>query len=55
MVNDQHDAPTALPPAKSLQYPSDKRLDVPQGRSGRGGEEKKSLTLPGIEAWSSSP
>jgi hypothetical protein len=28
---------------------SDRRLGGPQSRSGRGGEEKKSLSLPGLE------
>jgi hypothetical protein len=30
-------------------YPLDRRLGRPQSRSGRGGEEKKSLTLPVLE------
>jgi hypothetical protein len=33
-------APVALPPGKSLRYPLDRRLDWPQSRSGRCGEEK---------------
>jgi hypothetical protein len=37
------------PRGKSPWYPLDMRLDGPQTRSGRGGEEKKSLPLPGIE------
>jgi hypothetical protein len=40
-------APADLPPEKK-RYPSDRRLDGPQSRSGRGGE-KKSQLLPGIE------
>jgi hypothetical protein len=34
---------------KSLWYPLDRRLDGPQNRSGRGGEEKNSQPLPGLE------
>jgi len=34
---------------KSLWYPLDRRLDGPQSRSGRGGEEKNSQPPPGIE------
>jgi hypothetical protein len=37
------------PQGKSLWYPLDRRLGGPQSRSGRGGEEKISQTLPGIE------
>jgi hypothetical protein len=39
----------ALPPRKSLWHPLDRRLGGPQGRSGRGGEEKNSQPPPGIE------
>jgi hypothetical protein len=42
-------APAALPPGKSSWYPLDGRLGEPQSRSGRGGEEKNSEPLPGIE------
>jgi hypothetical protein len=34
---------------KSLWYPLDRRLGGPQCRSGRGGEEKNSWSLPGLE------
>jgi hypothetical protein len=34
---------------KSRWYPLDRRLGGPQSRSGRGGEEKNSQPLPGIE------
>jgi hypothetical protein len=34
---------------KSPWYPLDRRLDGPQSRSGRGGEEKNSQPPPGIE------
>jgi hypothetical protein len=37
------------PQEKSPWYPLDKRLGGPQSRSGRGGEEKNSHLLPGIE------
>jgi hypothetical protein len=37
------------PPGNSTKYPLDRRVGRPENRSGRGGEEKKSLTLPGIE------
>jgi hypothetical protein len=37
------------PQGKSLWYPLDRRLGGPQSRSGRGGEEKNSQPLPGIE------
>jgi len=36
-------------------YPLVRRLGRPQSRCGRGGEEKKSPSLPGIERRSSSP
>jgi hypothetical protein len=37
------------PQGKSPWYPLDRRLCGPQSRSGRGGEEKNSQPLPGIE------
>jgi hypothetical protein len=37
------------PQGKSPSYPLDRRLGGPQGRSGRGGEEKNSQPPPGIE------
>jgi hypothetical protein len=37
------------PQRKSPCYPLDRRLGGPQSRSGRGGEEKNSHPLPGIE------
>jgi hypothetical protein len=37
------------PQGNSLRYPLDRRLDGPQSRSGRGGEEKNSHPLPGLE------
>jgi hypothetical protein len=39
---------------KSSRYSIDRRLDGPQSRSGRCGEEKN-LALPGIETGTSSP
>jgi hypothetical protein len=36
-------------PGKSPWYPFDRRLSGPQSRSGRGGEEKNSHPLPGLE------
>jgi hypothetical protein len=39
---------SALLPGKEPQYPLERRLDEPQSRSGRGGEEIKSLPLPRI-------
>jgi hypothetical protein len=39
----------ALPQGKSPCYPLDRRLGGPQSRSGRGGEEKHSQPLPGLE------
>jgi hypothetical protein len=41
--------PAALPPGKEPLLPLDRRLDGPQSRSGRGGEEKNSQSLPRIE------
>jgi hypothetical protein len=43
-------APAALPQGKSCRYPLERRLGGPQIRSGRGGEEKNSQPLPGLEA-----
>jgi hypothetical protein len=37
------------PRGKSPWYSSDRRLGGPQSRSGRGGEEKNSQPLPGLE------
>jgi hypothetical protein len=37
------------PQGKSPWYPLDRGLGGPQSRSGRGGEEKNSQPLPGIE------
>jgi hypothetical protein len=37
------------PQGKNLWYTSYKRLGGPQSRSGRGGEEKNSQPLPGLE------
>jgi hypothetical protein len=48
-VSGQLHAPAALPHGKSPWYPLDRRLGGPQSRSGRGGEEKNSQPLPGIE------
>jgi hypothetical protein len=43
------------PRENSCRYPLDRELDGPQGRSGRYGEDKNLLELPGIESRSSSP
>jgi hypothetical protein len=40
---------TLYPHGKSPWYPLDRRLGGPQSRSGRGGEEKNSYPLPGLE------
>jgi hypothetical protein len=40
---------------KSLLYPRNRGLVGPHSRSGSGAEEKNSLTLSGIEPWSSIP
>jgi hypothetical protein len=37
------------PQGRSPWYPSDRRLGVPQSRSGRGGKEKNSQPLSGLE------
>jgi hypothetical protein len=44
-----------LYPRENLRYLLETKLDGPQSRSGRGGEEKKSLPLAGMEPQSSSP
>jgi hypothetical protein len=46
---------SALPPGKDPQYPLDRRLGGLQSRSGRRGQKKNPLPLPGIEPRSSSP
>jgi hypothetical protein len=43
------------PRGKSQRYPLNMRLDGSQSRSGRDDEEKKTLSLPGIELRSYSP
>jgi hypothetical protein len=48
-VSDQFHAPAGLPQGKTLWYPLDRRLRENQSRSGRGGEEKNSQPLPGLE------
>jgi hypothetical protein len=48
-VSGQLHDPAALPQGKSPWYPLDRRLGGPQSRSGRGGEEKNSQLLPGLE------
>jgi hypothetical protein len=48
-VSGQLHALAALPQGKNPCYPLDRRLSVPQRRSGRGGEEKYSQPLPGHE------
>jgi hypothetical protein len=45
----ERSAPVALPQVKSPSYPLDRKLGGPQSRSERGGEEKNSQPLPGIE------
>jgi hypothetical protein len=47
-VSGQLHAPAALLQGMSPWYPLDRRLGGPQSRSGRGGEEKNSQSLPGI-------
>jgi hypothetical protein len=54
-LSGQRHAPAALPPGKIPLYPLDRRLGGPRRQSGRGDEEKKSLPLPAIKPWSSSP
>jgi hypothetical protein len=48
-VSDQLHASAALPQGKSLWYPLDRRMGRPQNRSERGGEEKNSQHLSGLE------
>jgi hypothetical protein len=43
------------PQGKSPWYPLDRRLGVPHSRSGRGGEEKISQPLPGLETRITQP
>jgi hypothetical protein len=53
-VSGQIHAPAALPRVKSRQYPLDRRQSGYQSRSGRSGEEEKSLFLSVMEPRSSS-
>jgi hypothetical protein len=48
-VSGQLHAPAALPQGESPRYPLNRRLGGPQSRFGRGGEEKNSQPLPGLE------
>jgi hypothetical protein len=48
-VSGQLHTPDALSQGKSPWYPLDKRLGGPQSRSERGGEEKSSHLMPGLE------
>jgi hypothetical protein len=48
-VSGQFHASAALFPGKSQGYPLDRKLDGPQSRSGRCGEEKNLFPLPEIE------
>jgi hypothetical protein len=48
-VSGQLHVPAALPPGKEPRYPLDRRLGGLQSRSGRGGEEKNSQPLPGLD------
>jgi hypothetical protein len=48
-VSGQLHDPAALPQGKSHWYPLDRKLGESQNRSGRGGEEKNSQSLPGLE------
>jgi hypothetical protein len=48
-VRCQLHATAALPPGKEPLVPIERRLGGPQNRSGRGGEEKNSQPLPGLE------
>jgi len=47
-----HSSAAFSPRRKSPRYPFGARLDGPQPRSGRDGEEEKSLPLPDIESLS---
>jgi hypothetical protein len=46
--------PGRFTPRENPQYPLDKRLGRTCSLSGRGGEEKDSKPVPGIESWPSS-
>jgi hypothetical protein len=48
-VNGQLHSQAALPQGKSTWYPLDRRPGGPQSRPERGGEEKNSQLLPGLE------
>jgi hypothetical protein len=48
-VSGQLHAQSALPPGKYPCYPLDRKLDGPQGLSGRGDEEKNYQSLSGLE------
>jgi hypothetical protein len=48
-VSGQLHAPAFLLPGKEPLYPLDRRLGGPQSRSGRGGVEKSSQPMPGLE------
>jgi hypothetical protein len=48
-VGGQFYAPSLYSQGNSPYYPLDRRLGGPQSRSGRGGEEKKSQPLLGLE------
>jgi hypothetical protein len=48
-VSGQLHSPAALSHGNNSWYPLDRRLGEPQSRSGRGGEEKNSQPLPGLE------
>jgi len=50
-ASSQLHAPAVLSPRKKPLYPLDRRLDGPQSRSGRGGEDINSQPQPGIEIW----
>jgi hypothetical protein len=49
-VSGQLHAPVALPQDRSPWYPLARRLGGPQSWSGRGGKEKNSQSLPGLES-----
>jgi hypothetical protein len=42
---------TTLQQEKKLQYPLYRKLSGPQSQSGRFGEEKNLLIVPGFESW----
>jgi hypothetical protein len=48
-VSGQLHVPAALLQRKNCWYPLDRRLGGPQSRSERGGKEKNSQPLPGLE------